>query len=488
MSAEDRNYLNIALIVIAIVTAVRVAVLILSPLDLYPDEAQYWWWSQNPDWGYFSKPPMIGWVIWLTTAFFGNAEWAIRIGSPILHAFTALLVFGIARRCFDGRIGLLSTLAYLTTPGVSYSSGLISTDVPLLVFWAMALYGFIRAMDDPRWRWAILTGIAFGLGLEAKYAMLYLLLCAGIAAIVSKDARQVVLSGRGAAILVIGLLLLLPNILWNAAHHFPTVAHTEHNADWSSARYSVMELLSFIGGQFGVFGPLLMIGLLLAFWHLARGPQRPSRSLVLLAFCAPPLVLIVIQSFISEANANWAATAYVAATPLAVAALAGVWNARLLWISFAIDGVAMVALWLILLSPHTADALGVGNAFKRMEGWEQLGDAVAEQANSGHYAIISAANRSIMAELLYYAAPRTAFVRMWDKDLHDDDHFQMTLRLTSPAHRVLMVLSPQEASSVLNSFDSNTLVDTVTIPIGGHRLRVTQLYDARDYHGPQPSR
>jgi 4-amino-4-deoxy-L-arabinose transferase-like glycosyltransferase len=488
MSAEDRRYLNIALIIIAVVTAVRIAVLVLSPLDLYPDEAQYWWWSQNPDWGYFSKPPMIGWVIWLTTAFFGNAEWAIRIGSPILHAATALLVFGIARRAFDGRIGLFSALAYLTTPGVSYSSGLISTDVPLLFFWATALYAFIRAMDDPRWRWAVLAGIAFGLGLEAKYAMFYLLLCAGIAAIVSKDARRVVLSGRGAAILVIGLLLLLPNVLWNAAHHFPTVAHTEHNADWSAAKYSLGELFSFIGGQFGVFGPLLMVGLLLALWNLARGPQRPSKSLVLLAFCAPPLALIVIQSFISEANANWAATAYVAATPLAVAALAGIWNARLLWISFAFDSVVMAALWLILLSPHTADVMGVGNAFKRMEGWEQLGNAVAERADAGHYAIISAANRSIMAELLYYAAPRTAFVRMWDKDLHDDDHFQMTLRLTAPAHRVLMVLSPQEAPSVLASFDSNTLVDTVTIPIGGHRLRVTQLYDARDYRGPQPLR
>ena len=152
MSAEDRRYLNIALIAIAAITAIRVAVLVLSPLDLYPDEAQYWWWSQNPGWGYFSKPPMIGWVIWLTTAFFGDAEWAIRIGSPLLHALTALFVFGIARRCFDARIGMLSALAYLTTPGVSYSSGLISTDAPLLFFWAMALYAFIRAMDDRRWR------------------------------------------------------------------------------------------------------------------------------------------------------------------------------------------------------------------------------------------------------------------------------------------------------------------------------------------------
>jgi 4-amino-4-deoxy-L-arabinose transferase-like glycosyltransferase len=487
MSAEDRRYLNIALIAIGLITAVRVAVLVLSPLDLYPDEAQYWWWSQNLDWGYFSKPPMIGGVIWLTTAFFGDAEWAIRIGSPLLHALTALFVFGIARRCFNARTGMLSALAYLTTPGVSYSSGLISTDVPLLFFWAAALYGFLRAMDDPRWRWVILAGVAFGLGLEAKYAMFYFLLCAGIAAIFSSDARKLVLSGRGASILVIGTLLLLPNILWNAAHHFPTVAHTEHNANWSHARYNLGELAEFIGGQFGVFGPLLMVGLLLAFWKLARGPERAPKSLVLAAFCAPPLVLIIIQAFISEANANWAATAYVAATPLAVAALVGLWNASVLWLSFGFDGVVMAVLWMILVSPSFANGIGLGNAFKRMEGWRQLGNAVAGEAQDGHYAIIAAANRSIMAELLYYAAPRTAFMRMWDRDLHDDDHFQMTLRLTEPAHRVLMVVSPQEAPEVLNRFDSNTLAGTVTVPIGGHHIRVTQLYDAQDYRGPQTS-
>jgi hypothetical protein len=152
-----------------------------------------------------------------------------------------------------------------------------------------------------------------------------------------------------------------------------------------------------------------------------------------------------------------------------------------------LDGLVMVVLWLILLSPSFANGIGLGNAFKRMEGWRELGNAVADEAQAGHYAIISAANRSIMAELLYYAAPRTAFVRMWDRDMHDDDHFQMTLRLTVPAHRVLMVVSPQEAPAVLGTFDSNTLADTVTVPIGGRHIRVTQLYDARDYRGPQTS-
>ncbi|HEY4124520.1 MAG TPA: glycosyltransferase family 39 protein, partial [Rhizomicrobium sp.] len=239
MSADDRRLFNIAVSAIAAITLIRVVVLILSPLNLYPDEAQYWWWAQTPAFGYFSKPPMIAWAIWLTTHLFGNAEWAIRIFSPLLHGVTALLLFGIARRLFNARIALWSALAYLTTPGVSYSSGLASTDVPLLLFWAIALYGFIRAMDDKSWRWALLIGVALGLGLEAKYAMFYFVLCAGVAAIVLPDARRVVLSLRGIVAVLIGLLLLLPNVLWNAARHFPTVAHTESNADWSHAHYSV---------------------------------------------------------------------------------------------------------------------------------------------------------------------------------------------------------------------------------------------------------
>ena len=484
MNSDDIFRYRIGLASIAAITIVRVGVLFLSPLNLYPDEAQYWWWAQNPAFGYFSKPPMIAWLVMATTAVFGDAEWAIRLGSPLLHAVTALFVFGIARRLFDGRIALFSALAYLTTPGVSYSSGLISTDVPLLLCWSAALYGFVRAFDDPRWRWVALTGIAFGLGLEAKYAMFYFLLCAGVAAIVSPRARAVVLSGRGIAILLIGLILLLPNVLWNAAHGFPTVAHTESNADWSHARYSIGGLAEFIGGQFGVFGPFLMAGFLLGLWQLARGPQRDEGELVLAAFCAPPLALIVIQSFISEANANWAATAYVAATPLAVASLAGLWRGRALWASFIFDGLVMAVLWIVLVSPSFAEAIGQGNAFKRLEGWHELGSAVSDQAANGHYGAIVAANRSIMAELLYYAQPREVALRMWDRDRHDDDHFQMTMRLTPPAHHVLLVLSPDEAGPVLRTFDSATLLNTVAIPIGGHQIRATQFYDARNYRGP----
>jgi 4-amino-4-deoxy-L-arabinose transferase-like glycosyltransferase len=485
MNMDDRQNLRIALIAVLVITAIRVAVLILSPLELYPDEAQYWWWAQTPDWGYFSKPPMIAWVIWLTSHIFGNAEWALRISSPILHGLTALIVFGIARIAFNARVGLWSALAYLTTPGVSYSSGLISTDVPLLFFWANALYAFLRAASERGWLWPILCGIAFGLGLEAKYAMLYFALGAIIAAILVPRIRAVVFGPKGVAILLIGLLLLLPNIMWNAAHGFPTVAHTESNADWSHARYSLFNTLEFLAGQFGVFGPILSAGLLLALWRLWRAYQRPDNELMLAAFCAPALALITIQSFISEANANWAATAYVAAVPLSVAALLELWQGRALWTSFAVDGLAMVMLWIILISPSFADRIGLGNAFKREEGWGVLDQAVVAQVHAASYDGVVAANRSIMAEILYYARGLSTPMRMWDRDRHDDDHFQMTMRLApSPGH-YLLVITPGEATDVLTTFDSATPITTIDASLGKRRTRATTLYDAHGYRGPQ---
>lgn len=484
---QTRSAFRLTLAVVAAVTFVRCAVLVLSPLDLYPDEAQYWWWAQTPDFGYFSKPPMIAWIIAASTAAFGNAEWAIRIASPLLHAITSLLVFAIARRGLSPFLSMLSATAYLTLPGISYSSGLISTDVPLLVFWALASYAFLGACDQPDRRWTVLCGVALGLGLESKYAMLYFAAGAVVAAFLSPKARRLVAGPHGLLIVGIGIALLAPNIVWNALNGFPTIAHTEANADWARAHYSFARAAVFAAGQFGVFGPFLLAGLAGALWRLARAPSRSEFELILAALALPPLLLILVQAFVAGANANWAATAFVAATPLSVAELARWWRGRALWASFVINGLAMAALWVILLDPAAADAVGMGNAFKREEGWRLLGVEVAREAARTPYDFIAADNRSVMAELLYYARPRSVGIRAWDRDLAIHDHFEMTLRLEAGAARVLLVIEPASAGSVLPTFDSAIVLKRVELRVGGRRTRTVDLYDARHYRGPQDS-
>ena len=465
------------------ITLMRIVLLMVSPLELHPDEAQYWWWAQTPAFGYYSKPPMVAWIIWGETSLLGNAEWAIRVASPLLHGLASLVVFAVGRHVYSSRIGLLSALAYLTTPGASYSSGLFSTDVPLLLCWAVALYAFLCAMDDRAWRWPVLCGVAIGLGLLSKYAMLYFVICAGVAALISPKARAVVFSPRGAVALMIGFLLIAPNLWWNARHGFSTVTHVATNAEWGRSRFTAAGMAGFLLSQFGVFGPVLMAGYLAALWRLARRADRSQQAFCLAAFSAPPLALMLAQSFIVTANANWAATAYVAAAPLAVRELVCWWKGRALWASFAINILAMLVLWMVLAEPETADGLGIGNAFKREEGWRQLGRQVALEAGKGHYDAVATDNRSTMAELLYYTRAGSVPVRSLSPDSGPHDQFQMTIPLAMGTGRVLVAVAPQNARGVSATFDSTRLLGSVAVPVGGHRQRVTQLYEARDYRG-----
>ena len=76
--------LGLAIALIAILTVVRLAGLTFSTVDLFFDEAQYWAWSREPAFGYFSKPPLLAWTIALAERICGGSEACIR--APVQYA------------------------------------------------------------------------------------------------------------------------------------------------------------------------------------------------------------------------------------------------------------------------------------------------------------------------------------------------------------------------------------------------------------------
>ena len=66
----------------------------------------------------------------------------------------------------------------MVATGLSFSARIISTDVPLLLLWAVALLAYVKLLRGPDYRWATVLGLALGFGMLAKYAMVYFVLCA----------------------------------------------------------------------------------------------------------------------------------------------------------------------------------------------------------------------------------------------------------------------------------------------------------------------
>ena len=86
------------LLLVGLLTGLRIALLFSADHNLGPDEAQYWSWAKDLDFGYFSKPPMIAWIIAATTAVFGFRNLASKLFRR-LHARGCHIP--LLRRIFD---------------------------------------------------------------------------------------------------------------------------------------------------------------------------------------------------------------------------------------------------------------------------------------------------------------------------------------------------------------------------------------------------
>jgi 4-amino-4-deoxy-L-arabinose transferase-like glycosyltransferase len=468
------------LVVLLALLALRVLALGFNRTDLFFDEAQYWSWGQELAFGYYSKPPLIAWLIRAATELCGSSELCIRLPSPFLHTLTAGVIFLLARRLFGEAVGFWSAVTFATLPGVSFSASLISTDVPLLLAWAVALLALASLISGPGWRPAILLGLAIGVGLNAKYAMAFFLGCLAVHLVATPGQRGLLRDPRLWVAILIGALLIAPNMLWNHANSFATFAHTADNASWSRRLPSPRALGEFLASQAGVFGPIL-IAALVALALRAWREGLPAGERLLLAFTLPVIVVIAGQAFLSRAHANWAATAYVAGSILVVAGLARHGGWRWLRLSLGLHLVIAAALGIAMALAGEIKVPGLADPFARTLGWKGTADATAAVLAKAHsegrpYAAIVTDERAATAELLYYLKSPDAPIKAWRSGPRPLDHYELTRPWMPGAEPLLLVSIRATADAILKRFEVVELVGEVEVPTGRYATRRVRFY------------
>jgi 4-amino-4-deoxy-L-arabinose transferase-like glycosyltransferase len=403
---------RVAAFLTAAPTLARLMALFATPLDLYPDEAQYWLWSRHLDLGYFSKPPLIAWTIRATTALGGDSEPWVRLASPLFHAGATLCVFAIARKLYGEAVALTGAALYALMPGVQLSAAIMATDAPLLFFLSLALLAYVhlQTADGRRRLWlAAGLGAALGLAFLSKYAAVYVVIGLVLHLAISRSARS---AWTPAAALVGAtplLIILGPNLAWNAGHGFATFHHTAANAAWGGRQlFNASELGDFLASQFGVFGPIPFAVLVGGAAVLAVRRRLTPADLLLLCFALPPLLIVTGQSFVSRANANWSGAGYLPGAILVAAWLIR-WRAwRWLAAALAFQGL-IAALFLVwITAPATADSMGVANSFKRAKGWSTISEMLLDRARrEPGLTAIAVNDRFLFNALAYYG--RDAF-------------------------------------------------------------------------------
>jgi 4-amino-4-deoxy-L-arabinose transferase-like glycosyltransferase len=454
----------------------------VQPADLYPDEAQYWFWAQHPAFGYYSKPPLVAWLIALTTGLFGDSEFAVRLSAPLLHAGTAGFIYAIGARLYDRRTGFWSAFAYMSLPGVSVSAFIMSTDAALLPCWAAALYAFIRARASGGRGWWLMVGIAAGLGLLAKYAMAYWLLAAlGFVVLVPAERRY--LSAFLIAVAV-AFLVYSPNLWWNWHNGFASYLHTRDNAELGGRLFHPEAALEFFGSQFGVFGPLFFAGLIVLVVRpraLAEPRARP-----LAVFSLPILAMMLVVSLLSRAEPNWAAPAYLSAIVLVVA-----WALQRGRRGFVACSIAVnLAAAIIMFTGYQAlAAAGVilparYDPLVRLRGWHELGDKVGAALAAHPGFRLFADDREVLAALVYYVRPHPFDAVKWELMDRVKDQWDLTNDMRRYRGGDFLLVSIHDlAGEMRPSFKALAPLAPITISPGPGETRTYSLYLAYDFRG-----
>ena len=448
------------LLLIAAVLAARFVCIALVPLDLVPDEAYYWDWSRSLDWCYYSKPPMVAWLIALSTRTLGTTAWAIRLPAALCSVAAIAAVFALCRAMFSARTGFFAALAFALAPSTFLLGMIMTIDPPLVCCWSVALWCLWNALVAQRLRgtWWLAAGVAVAFGMLAKQMMVVFPLLAVVFLLTSGRHRGEFSRPWVYLFVLLALCGLAPILWWNSQHGWLIVQHSSKHFTPNQHTFDFIgTFFFFIGTQACVISPLLWPLMIAAgVVCLARFRRQPDTVRFLLLFSVVPLLGFAAMSLRQHILPNWPAVYYLAGCVFCAAWACGdvsagtlVDRARRLFVPGLWIGGGVTAIACLLVSLAGATGMFEKQLSKQLSGWKTLGgkveDAYRMQPGTNTL-MLMAKDRELAAELGFYMPSQPRVVE-WPLDIVIYSQYHLWQRgfdKTNGTWDALLVWEPQK--------------------------------------------
>ncbi len=351
-----RPYTTMLFAFLLVISVFRVYYILHGPLNLSPDEAHYWEWSRRLDLSYYSKGPMIAYLIFIGSSIFGDNIFGIRIMAVIFSALSSIYLFKLVTHMYDGEgprvifrqaqdegqgsknelVALSSAVLFQIIPMFAPFGVIFTIDSPFIFFWILSMYIFWKAINRDALSvmsnelkenahhasrithyglWLFL-GISIGLGLLTKYTMTFFYLCAFLFLLFSEK-RFLLKTVKPYLTLLISAAVFSPVIIWNIQHDWVTIRHTAGQAHiYEGIKISLKTFFEFLGSQVGIITPILFGMMFYALFKMARDKRQWIGELLqsrfLLYFSIPVIAFFLLKSIQAKVQPNWAMTGYIA--------------------------------------------------------------------------------------------------------------------------------------------------------------------------------
>jgi len=443
----------------------KIVAINFTNFSLYGDEAQYWLWSQALDLGYYSKPPLLAWFLSGYTSLFGDSFVSLKVFPIIIYFFISFAIYKLnISLSISKNSSSLCAISFLIIPAASLSSFLISTDLLLLLFWTLSMMILLKVRFTGSILNFFLLGLFLGLAFLAKYAAVYFLLSLFLLIIIDKKTLGVFKNNPAGCLvfLISFLVVLVPNIYWNLNNDWITFSHTSDNANLQNLNLNFYEPLKFLGTQILMLGPILFF----SFVVLIKYFSFDFENKFLLIFSLPIIFIVLVESFLVRANANWAAPALISIFIL-LFRLVNKKRLILVKINFVFNYLLVVFLFgSILVSSNN-------KVFDRVRGLDDFANELSIIINDKDLVV---SDRIVYANISYQIRNKSNKVFMpYQNDTPVTNHFQMSSPLDSVPKDGFYLIGNLDDISYLSKKHQELLIKEFAVPFSSSKLKLYEI-------------
>ena len=227
MKLNREHYLIFSLMLLKLV----IHLLTMHTYELQRDAYLYYTLGENLDWGFVSVPPLIGVVSKASTSLFGNTIFALRIFPALIGSLSVWLIAKFVKELKGSTLAVfIACLAFILSPAFLRSNALFQPVSFNQFFWLLSFYfllKMIRHQDPKYWIWLMVT---WGFAFQNKYSITFVIFATLLGLLMTKHrklywSRYFLIGGS------IGVLIILPNLIWQYTHHWPVVSHMTELAE-----------------------------------------------------------------------------------------------------------------------------------------------------------------------------------------------------------------------------------------------------------------
>lgn len=281
--------------------------------QLQGDEAYYWVLGQNLSLSYYDHPPLVPWLIRLSTNLFGKTEFFVRLPALISFIIMVLYIKKLAKRMFNEEISNIALILALSVPIFEGVSFVITPDSLLLLFWTLTLYCLYIYTFENKNHYLYFSSFYAGLGLLSKYTAI--LIFPGFFLFLWCAKKKITVSRLLTMFILIGIMFF-PVIIWNYQNNWISFKfQMNHGFGNFLKKTNDLSIYKNILNYFGILiieaFPIICI---LNFYYLIRYFKKNTKnyklSFLLWQFIFGALFWGVCGIF-THLEANWCAPIYI---------------------------------------------------------------------------------------------------------------------------------------------------------------------------------